>query len=131
MIILLLILSVRCASEKEKEAIPAHIIDEETFSDMMVEVLILEGYRSRNPKQKDSINVRLQQYYHGLIKEYGVSKEKFDQSYQYYSEDPARMKVIYDRVELKFKLKDDELSKQRQELRKDIDRKIENKADAN
>ncbi|MFT4659904.1 MAG: hypothetical protein ACI8XB_000154 [Patiriisocius sp.] len=102
-----------CGGSKEELIIPENIIGKDKFSSIMVDVLILEGYKSRALSKKDSIDYVMQSYYQDLYRKYEVDKEIYDRSYLFYSENPVLMQEIFALAETKFKLKEDEVSSER------------------
>ena len=113
LLVITLMFLMGCGGGKEEIITPDGIIGKDKFSSIMVDVLILEGYKSRALSKNDSIDFVMQSYYHDLYRKYEVDKERYNRSYLFYSENPELMQEIFVLAEIKFKLKEDAISSER------------------
>lgn len=96
--ILFLIVFVSCKpTQVETEPTPDSILNEETMVGILTDAYLAEGVSGINVKgangmQFDSV------YLFNPFKDHNVTRSKFDSSLTYYSQNPKKLKAIYDQV---------------------------------
>lgn len=83
--------------QEENELVPAYIMEEQLFVDVLTDSYLSEGASGVNVKnvmgtQFDST------YAFNPLKDRGVDKMTFDSTVAYYSRHPKKFKLIYDQV---------------------------------
>ncbi len=79
----------------KKEA-PDDLISEETMTQMLIDVHIIEGARSGTRILGDTVPAK--DYYDALYAKYEVTKAQYDTNFKYYSHFPTIMTDMYDVV---------------------------------
>ena len=81
-----------------KQEIPAHIIPETRFTNLLTDVRLLEGAYAIDHQHIDSSNATVSSYYDLLLKRYELSREQYLESYTYYAANPEVMLRIETKV---------------------------------
>ena len=81
-----------------KQEIPAHILPESRFTNLLTDVRLLEGAYAIDHQRIDSSNVTVSSYYDLLLKRYALSREQYLESYAYYAANPEAMLRIETKV---------------------------------
>lgn len=104
--------------KEEAKVRPEHIMEEEEFVEVLVDMNLIEAIRSINvTKEKDS-KVPTEAFYNQLWTEKGITEEEFLQSFEYYREDPEKMSELYREAADILKRKEDDVNALKQEKRK-------------
>lgn len=90
---------VSCADDKEAE-IPEGLIDSNTFAAIMIDVQLTEGMNTQKnySRHDDGKDDKTPDPYAAIFKKHGVKAEEFRSAYDFYSQNPAKMEVIYEQV---------------------------------
>ena len=80
------------------EAVPAHILSENTFTNLLTDVRLLEGAYSIEHQRVDSSTHAVGAYYDLLLERYQLSREQYLESYSYYASHPELMLRIETKV---------------------------------
>ena len=92
-----------CGAEKKEIVIPENIIQKEEFSKILVDLLIIEGYRTRVTRSNENKNEQMRSFYAGAFEKHKVSKEDFDKSYDFYRDHPDLLEELTRNAEKQFK----------------------------
>ena len=111
---LMIVFVFSCGDDEKSIVIPSDIMNKDDFSSLITDVLILEGYNSRVARL-DTTGIKMSYLYNDLFDDYNISKAEFDKSYNFYSEHPELMKEIFELSEKKFKLKEDQVTRDRKD----------------
>lgn len=91
------IIIVACKDEK-KVAVPTDLIAQDKFTQMLVDIRLLEGAYSAHYARIDSSDTKIEAYYLTLFGKHGVTKENFMSSYKFYALDQNKMLQIEEAV---------------------------------
>lgn len=92
------ILLASCGGDKEVE-IPDGLIDPNTFTAIMIDVQLTEGMSTqKNYVRNNSSKQQAVDPYAPIFKKHGVNAEEFRRTYDFYSQNPRKMEVIYEQV---------------------------------
>jgi hypothetical protein len=81
-----------------KEVVPANILPETRFSNVLTDVRLLEGAYSIDNQRIDSSSYTVGFYYDLLFKRYELTREQYLESYAYYAAHPDVMLRIETKV---------------------------------
>lgn len=73
-------------------------VDDKTITDMLVDMHLLEARADELKARPDSIAFLMEAEYDKLYKEYGVSEEDFQQTFEFYQQRPEQMDELYQGV---------------------------------
>ena len=95
---ILIALLMACSSAESEEQAPADLISMDSFSEIMVDVQLLEATFNQKFWREDDPNRKKAEFYQQIFEKHGVSKEHFELSYEYYSQRPEEMMLVYEYV---------------------------------
>ena len=94
----LLVLSTLFVACRHDE-IPADVMDAPTMTAFLKEAYLLEGfYAIETEFRYDSLNAEMIASYDSLLDRYGLTREDFERSIDYYTRHPRAYQVIHERV---------------------------------
>jgi len=96
-IMAILALLVAC-SQTQPELIPSDIIAQEKFTQVMVDVQLIEGMKIHKLGPQRSKSPDMEAMYSELFRIHNVDSEKFYKTYEYFKQRPAKMEMIYEAV---------------------------------
>ncbi|HKK38908.1 MAG TPA: DUF4296 domain-containing protein [Cryomorphaceae bacterium] len=85
-------------SEPAPEVAPEGILDKDKFTEMMVDVQLVEGMKIHKLGPKREKSPDMEAMYANIFSKYGVDQEDFDATYDYYKARPEEMELIYEQV---------------------------------
>jgi len=88
---LIVIVFASCGSEDNK---PKATIDQETFTQLLVDVRLVEGMYSIHYRNIDQEEGQLADYFKVVFVKYGVTRQQFEDSYRAYSDDGDKIVLI-------------------------------------
>jgi hypothetical protein len=86
-----------CSGSK-KDSVPANIIPETRFSNLLIDVRLLEGAYAIEHQRIDSSNAAVGAYYDLLFNRYELTREQYLESYAYYAANPEMMLRIETKI---------------------------------
>jgi hypothetical protein len=90
----LILMNFSC-KEKKQEKIPANIIGKDTMVHILAEIHLLESSLGIRIFEEQKIVATRNIVKSKIYKQYGVSKERFFSSYNYYTQNSAAIDTIY------------------------------------
>ena len=84
------------ACNEAVETIPDNVLSKEDMVSVMVDIQLIEAALSIN--QSEEAKETAYYNYDSVLKQHNLSKEKFDESFKYYSEHPELMEQIYEEM---------------------------------
>ena len=96
--LIILVLVFEACSGSGKDVVPAHILPETRFSNLLTDVRLLEGAYSIDNQRIDSSSNTIGSYYDLVFKRYELTREQYLESYAYYSARPDVMLRIETKV---------------------------------
>ena len=96
-----------CKGDKTKEG----IIDRATMTNLMTDVIIIDGTLYNVVQAPDTIYKYGTGRYLALFKKYNTDSARFDKSFKYYATQPTDIQAIFDQVLLNIQKKTDSLNK--------------------
>jgi len=102
-----------CGAEKKEIVIPENIIQKEEFSSILVEMLIIEGYRTRVTRSNAKKDSEMRSFYLGAFEKHGITKAQFEESYAFYRNHPVLLEELTRNAEKEFKGIEDEVVNER------------------
>ncbi len=93
------------AIEKENEE-SNQILSQKKFSDLMVDVQLLEGHLNVNRVNQVFVMDSSKNYYKEVFNKYGISYEVYKENLKYYTARPDLLEEVYNKVEEKLVLKE-------------------------
>lgn len=89
-------MTLSCSSQKEDER-PENVLEPEKFTAVMIDVQITEGMRAQGV---DIItpDKGVKGAYNQIFEKHNITKERFEESYDYYLNRPDKMEKIYEQV---------------------------------
>jgi len=90
-------------------------IDMEMMSDILVEMHIVQSTIKQLQVKRKDIEGITEEHHARIFKDYGITKEDFDKSIEYYNYRTEELKIIYEEVITKLSLMDSELKSQRKD----------------
>lgn len=94
---------------------PEDLIPQETMTQMLIDMHLIEGARSGTRVLGDSASVDA--YYDGLWRKYDVTQEQYDSSFRYYTQHPVEMMEMYDIVIDSLRLREIKITEQARSFR--------------
>jgi hypothetical protein len=92
-----LLLSASSCSE-ENQSIPSSVVTRDTMVMIFTDLHLLEGlYIHNSVSENDSVK-NTEAYRQGLFEKYSISKERFEESYNWYISNPELLDGIYSEV---------------------------------
>lgn len=96
--ILFVVVLVSCKPNQEEATVsPDNILNEETMVNILTDAYLAEGASGINVKGANGIQFD-SVYMFNPFKDHNVTRGKFDSSLTYYSQNPKKLKTIYDQV---------------------------------
>lgn len=92
----ILFVAISCQRDVTDIHIPSHIIPKDSMVSALTDMHIIEGAKVGQKIIGDERNAH--SYYAKLYAKYHVSKEEFEESFNFYSQNPAVMDEIYTKV---------------------------------
>lgn len=92
------LLSILISCSEKKEGISSAIIAEDKMAEILTDIHIAEAYVSYKNLQADFLKQNISNAYHLIFKNYQISEEQFEESFDYYSKNPDKMVKVYDQV---------------------------------
>lgn len=96
-ILSIVVLLSRCA-EPEVEVAPKYLLHKDKFTEMMVEVQLVEGMKVHKLGPKREKSPDMEAMYANIFAKYDVEQEDFQATYDYYKSRPEEMELIYEQV---------------------------------
>ncbi len=88
------ILSIQCRIPERQ--IPEGILSDSSMRTILFDVYLAEGGRSGGKKMLDERSI--DDYYEMIYRKHGITKERFSQSFAFYSEYPEKMAAIHEQL---------------------------------
>jgi len=85
-----------CAPEDSYIEEPVPLIEESKMIEILTDVHIIEGSRTGLSIMGDTVGIAV--YYQRLFAKYDVTKESYQENFNYYLKDPDRMDLMYEKV---------------------------------
>jgi hypothetical protein len=95
---LALFLFASSCGEPEKEVAPDGLLDKDKFTEVMVDVQLVEGMKVHKLGPKREKSPDMEAMYANIFAKYGIDQEDFDATYDYYKARPDEMELIYEQV---------------------------------
>jgi len=96
-ILAFVVLLTHCA-EPEVEVAPKYLLDRDKFTEMMVDVQLVEGMKVHKLGPKREKSPDMEAMYANIFAKYDVDQEDFNATYNYYKARPEEMELIYEQV---------------------------------
>ena len=81
------------------DSVPAGVMDAPTMTAFLKEAYLLEGfYAIETEFRYDSLHAEMMASYDSLLDRYGLTREDFERSIEYYSRHPRAYQVIHEQV---------------------------------
>jgi len=80
-----------CESEEKP---PADLMPKDKFTEVLVDVRLLEGAYASRFSRVDAAEFKIDSYYLTLFQKHGVDKQQFLDAYSYYTSRPKEMEAI-------------------------------------
>jgi len=80
---------------------PVNLMTEEKFTQVMVDVEILEATLKLKLIRKSDIRDRILIYYDQIFEKHGITEKQFRDNLEFYNKQAARIAVIYDSLEVR------------------------------
>lgn len=84
--------------DQKKPVPPADLISKEQFIAILSDIRLLEGAYTTRYARVDTSALKIESYYLKLFQDHGVSPERFNSSYTWYSADQPKMLEIEEAV---------------------------------
>jgi hypothetical protein len=97
-VFLALILFTAGCGEPEVEVAPDGLLDKDKFTEVMVDVQLVEGMKVHKLGPKREKSPDMEAMYANIFAKYGIDQEDFDATYDYYKARPEEMELIYEQV---------------------------------
>ena len=104
--IILLLLLTAC----QKNKLPEGVLDEQRMINVLADISVVDGYMS-TLMYTDTLRIEGKNYYATVYKNHNISKEVFDKSLKYYSNQPVLLDSMYSKVTRKLEAKERFLDK--------------------
>gem|GEM_PF-5810886 len=118
-----------CGGDEEVR-IPTDVIEKEKFSEIMVEVTLIEAVKnlsvSKELKNKDSFSA----YYNGVWEKFDIDEEAFKRSFDFYKTQADMMSDIYKKAAVEIKVYEDQVKAEKKSKQEERDKKQEAKRDS-
>ncbi len=96
------------ASCTSVEPTPEGILDQERFTNVLLEATLLEARMNRELITEQRASVPMDHYYAELFTEKKMTQEEFERSFDHYAAHPDQMAAIYDDVLTELRRRKDE-----------------------
>ena len=104
--IILLLLLTAC----QKNKLPEGVLDEQRMINVLADISVVDGYMS-TLMYTDTLRIEGKNYYATVYKNHNISREIFDKSLKYYSNQPVLLDSMYSKVTRKLEAKERFLDK--------------------
>ncbi len=106
MAIILLALAMVTAVSCHNKKIPEGVVSEKAMIEILAEMHTADAYFNvTNGYECDTLIGEIAYTYNQIFERYGVTKETFDKSLDYYSKNPKKFREMYEKVVLKLNKK--------------------------
>lgn len=105
MVIALLVIAA-CGGETKT---PDDILPRDEFRDVLMDLHLAEAQAMDQSRDKDSTQVQLKADYLFIFGQYGIDKEAFFRSFDYYSDHPRELHQIYEEIHARLNILQDSL----------------------
>ena len=85
-----------CSPSLERPEEVPNVISQDSMVMILTDVLLIEGAKVGNNMMGDTLEPP--HYYRHVYDKFGVSRQSFETSFQYYSERPGQMNAIYEKA---------------------------------
>jgi hypothetical protein len=95
-----------------KEAVvtpPEGLLTNEEFTDVMEDLFMIEGLRSMHTSAEHKQLNPTEAYYNALWEEQNIEKQRFLNSFDYYSKDRLYMEKVYAEIAKRLKIEEDKI----------------------
>jgi len=89
---------VTACGEPAAEIPPDDLLDRDKFTDVMVDVQLIEGMKIHKLGPKREKSPDMEAMYANVFQKHAVDKESFEKTYNYYKARPDEMELIYEQV---------------------------------
>jgi Domain of unknown function (DUF4296) len=93
-----------CATEGTR---PTDLLPEDTFRETLLEAQLIEARVNNELVDQKRTDVPVKQYYAEMFKAQGVPEEAFKRTFQWYSEHPTELKVVYEAIAMELQRRAD------------------------
>ena len=94
----------------QKNKLPEGVLDEQRMINVLADISVVDGYMS-TLMYTDTLRIEGKNYYATVYKNHNISKEVFDKSLKYYSNQPVLLDSMYSKVTRKLEAKERFLNK--------------------
>ena len=94
----------------QKNKLPEGVLDEQRMINVLADMSVIDGYMS-SLMYTDTLRIEGKSYYATVYKNHNISKEVFDKSLKYYSNQPVLLDSMYSKVTRKLEAKERYLNK--------------------
>ena len=94
----------------QKNKLPEGVLDEQRMINVLADLSVIDGYMS-SLMYTDTLRIEGRSYYATVYKNHNISKEVFDKSLKYYSNQPVLLDSMYSKVTRKLEAKERFLNK--------------------
>ena len=94
----------------QKNKLPEGVLDEQRMINVLADLSVIDGYMS-SLMYTDTLRIEGRSYYATVYKNHNISKEVFDKSLKYYSNQPVLLDSMYSKVTRKLEAKERYLNK--------------------
>ncbi|MCZ4407957.1 DUF4296 domain-containing protein [Cryomorphaceae bacterium 1068] len=96
--ILVIILIFTGCGEPEVEVVPEGLLDKDKFTEVMVDVQLVEGMKVHKLGPKRERSPDMEAMYGNIFAKHEIEQKDFDATYDYYKSRPDEMELIYEQV---------------------------------
>lgn len=98
---LLLIVSATVLFSCNKNKLPEGVLDEKTMVELLTDMHTADAYfKMTTGSEYDTLIGEINYTYNQIFKQHGTTKENFEKSIDYYSQDPKKYRAMYEKVVL-------------------------------
>lgn len=94
----------------QKNKLPEGVLDEQRMINVLADLSVIDGYMS-SVMYTDTLKIEERSYYATVYKNHNISKEIFDTSLKYYSNQPVLLDSMYSKVTRNLEAKERFLNK--------------------
>ncbi len=94
----LLFLTQACALEPKEFEVPSDLIPQDSMVMILKDMSILESFTHQKYIQLERYAMLLRMSGDSLLQDYGVNRDRYERSMEYYGKNPQRFMDIYDSV---------------------------------
>ena len=94
----------------QKNKLPEGVLDEQRMINVLADLSVIDGYMS-SLMYTDTLRIEGRSYYATVYKNHNISREIFDKSLKYYSNQPVLLDSMYSKVTRKLEAKERYLNK--------------------